>query len=291
MNCYLTPVFVLTRERHIFDISPGYIVWRRKFDTPGEYPQAERKAGMSRKAYGICLFLLAAVLVFATAACKTKNPEKQDSNGAEKTDQEITEEDTDDKQSDLPEGTEPEADDLSGKSEDKPENGQPEQGEQTEKDETESGNRDQDIDSGKEEEKAPTSAEVKNDPERIGIYTIDDETLETVSLTALINTAGGLTPEAVVEAVALALEDHLIEIQIGSITVEGKKVTVDIKSEDANLPFGNTGSSVEGVILDCITYSLFDNFKELREIYFTVNGGAYESGHISLGIGEAYQTK
>ena len=252
---------------------------------------------MRRKAYGICLFLLAAVLVVAIAACgKRGQREENTSTGVESSDQDKTAEDIEGEQTNTPEEDETKqtADGQSGQEEDVKDSAQTDSGEDTEagksdeaaeKDETGADSQ------PKEERLEEGGKEPAGSPERIGIYTIDDETLETVSLTAMIDTAGGLTPEAVVEAVALALEDHLIEISVGSITVDGKKVTVDIQSEDAKLPFGNAGSSVEGVILDCITYSLFDNFKDLKEIYFTVNGGAYESGHISLAVGEAYQTK
>ena len=127
--------------------------------------------------------------------------------------------------------------------------------------------------------------------ERIGIYTIDEETLETASVTAMLDVTNGLTVTAVVEAVRLAMEDHSIEIQLGDIRQDGNKVVVDILAEEAVLPFGNAGSAVEGVILDCISYSVFDNFAEIEEIYFTVNGDTYESGHIYLPMDEAYLTK
>ncbi len=249
---------------------------------------------MRRKAYGICLFLLAAVLVVAIAACgKRGQREENTSTGVENSDQDKTAEDIEGEQNNTPEEdeTKPSAD---GQEEDVKDSAQTDLGEDTEagkSDEAAEKNETGADSQPKEERLEEGGKDPAGSPERIGIYTIDDETLETVSLTAMIDTAGGLTPEAVVEAVALALEDHLIEISIGSIMVDGKKVTVDIQSEDAKLPFGNAGSSVEGVILDCITYSLFDNFKDLKEIYFTVNGGAYESGHISLAVGEAYQTK
>lgn len=126
--------------------------------------------------------------------------------------------------------------------------------------------------------------------QRVGIYTIDDETLETKSLTAMVNVKDGLTVDAVVDAVVLALADHSIEAVVDGISVDGGKVTVDLKAEEPYQPFGNA-SSVEGLALDCISYSIFDNFRELKEIYFTVNGEAYESGHISLPLGEPYLKK
>jgi len=151
-------------------------------------------------------------------------------------------------------------------------------------------------DTGSEVKENPTNPPVEEkEPEiimeRIGIYTIDEETLETASVTAMLDVTDGLSVKAVVEAVRLAMEDHSIEIQLGEIRIDGNKVVVDILAEEAVLPFGNAGSAVEGVILDCISYSVFDNFAEIEEIYFTVNGDTYESGHIYLPMDEAYLTK
>lgn len=137
-------------------------------------------------------------------------------------------------------------------------------------------------------EEEPVSEQVSSGPERIGIYTIDEVSLDTVSLTAMINTAGGLTADAVVDAVILALEDYSLEIYVNGTNLVDGIATVDIQAEDSIMPFGNEGSSVESVILDCISYSLFDNFDEIKAICFTVNGEDYESGHIHLPAGEPY---
>lgn len=137
----------------------------------------------------------------------------------------------------------------------------------------------------------PDKTEQTVSPERVNIYTIDDATLDTSSVTVMLDVSDGLKPDAVVNAVILALEDHMIEVEIISTTVEDGKAVVDISAENENQPFGNEGSSVEGAILDCISYSLFENFSDINEIYFRVNGGPFESGHIYLPEDEPYLKK
>ena len=213
----------------------------------------------------LALFLLLIVAVCMVAACGKKKNDVSSGKPAGETVNEQqgqdTEEQPDETQKDSDENPEPV----------QPDNTDPEkegtEGEQTE--ETES----------------QTTAR------QIGIYTIDDNTLETVSLTAMVNVSGELTVEAVIDAVILALEDHSLEVQIAGIQMSDESVTVDILADEPLQPFGNAGSSVEETILDCISYSVFDNFESLKTIYFTVNGEAYESGHIYLPEGEPYLRK
>lgn len=210
---------------------------------------------MNKKVNRILLFLLAAILVFSVAAC-----------GSVKQSGVLTEgttgstHDTKDETKDTADTTETEIDSSDAVS---------------------------DVETP-DDEIHQQSDTVSTGPERIGIYTIDEMTLETVSITAMIDTTGGLTTDAVVDAVVLVLEDHSLEVFINDTIVTENVVTVDIEAEDPVMPFGNSGSSVESVILDCISYSLFDNFDEIKAICFTVNGSEYESGHIHLPMGEPY---
>ena len=86
----------------------------------------------------------------------------------------------------------------------------------------------------------------------------------------------------VTEAVLLALSDNFENIEIDSIKEDKKSVTVDFKAKDKKMPFGKDGAESEELILDCISYSIFDNFSNLKRIYFTVNGEAYNSNKIKL---------
>ena len=131
---------------------------------------------------------------------------------------------------------------------------------------------------------APTSV-------MVGIYTIEDDTLNTTSIDTVVQIDGELKAEDVVNAVVSELEDHDIDIVIASVTNEGGKVTIDIEADDPFLPFGSLGSSAEGSVLDCLSYSIFDNFADVNAVYFHVNGEAYETGHIVLKADEPYLTR
>ena len=126
---------------------------------------------------------------------------------------------------------------------------------------------------------------------KIGIYTLEDESLDTVSVETVVEYKDELKVEDVVAAVVSELEDHDIDVKIGSVTNEGNKVTIDLSAEDSFLPFGSLGSSAEGSVLDCLSYSIFDNFSDIKEVYFLVNGEAYETGHIELKKDEPYLTR
>ena len=127
--------------------------------------------------------------------------------------------------------------------------------------------------------------------QKIGIYSIEDDSLDTVSVETVVEIEGELKAENVIDAVVNELEDHDIDITIASVTNEDRKVTIDISADDPFLPFGSLGSTAEGSVLDCLSYSIFDNFSDVTAVYFLVNGSAYETGHIELKVGEPYLTR
>lgn len=120
----------------------------------------------------------------------------------------------------------------------------------------------------------------------VSIYSIDENTLDIVSVVALISEDTVLTPEIVVDMVVDSFEDRLIIIGIDSITVENDAVIVSFKKDQA--PLYNTGSSVETGILDAIAQSIVDNIKEYPKVIFRVEGEAYVSGHMEFKIDEVY---
>jgi len=125
----------------------------------------------------------------------------------------------------------------------------------------------------------------------IGIYSIEDDTLGTVNVDAVVTIDGELKVTDVIDAVVGELEDHDIYVVIGSVSSDEGKVTIDIKADDPFLPFGSLGSSAEGSVLDCLSLSIFDNFSDINAVYFLVNGQAYETGHIQLAADEPYITR
>ena len=120
----------------------------------------------------------------------------------------------------------------------------------------------------------------------IVIYTLNSETLEKKAVTALVYLESELTPELIMEQVTDAMEDDYFYIQIDSITTEGKNIIVSFCADST--PVCNVGASVEGVILEAIGQSLLDNLPEYSGVIYRVEGGAYQSGHIEIGIDEVF---
>ncbi len=117
---------------------------------------------------------------------------------------------------------------------------------------------------------------------KIIIYIIDTTKNSILPITTTIDSENELKILDVTEAVLLALSDNFENIEIDSIKEDKKSVTVDFKAKDKKMPFGKDGAESEELILDCISYSIFDNFSNLKRIYFTVNGEAYNSNKIKL---------
>ncbi|MGN0506034.1 MAG: hypothetical protein ACI4FZ_05690 [Lachnospiraceae bacterium] len=124
------------------------------------------------------------------------------------------------------------------------------------------------------------------DTKEIVIYTLNSETLQKEAVTALVYVESELTPELIMEQVIDAMEDDYFYIQIDSITTEGKNIIVSFCADST--PVCNVGASVEGVILDAIGQSLLDNLPEYSGVIYRVEGGAYQSGHIEIGIDEVF---
>lgn len=121
------------------------------------------------------------------------------------------------------------------------------------------------------------------------IYTINDDSLEAQAAVALIPEKDEITAELVVEAVVNNLEEHSLIVGIDAVTVDKDRVIVSFKQGTA--PLATVGSGVEATILDCISQSLLDNLDSCKQVIFRAEGKSYESGHIVLGIDEAYAWK
>lgn len=127
---------------------------------------------------------------------------------------------------------------------------------------------------------------VPRETKEIVIYTINSETIKKEAVTALVYVESELTPELIMEQVIAAMEDDHFYIEIDSITTEGKNIIVSFCAEST--PVCNVGASVEGVILDAIGQSLLDNLPDYSGIIYRVEGGAYNSGHLEIGIDEVF---
>lgn len=137
---------------------------------------------------------------------------------------------------------------------------------------------------GGEEGQKPTVAPLKT--YEIQIYSINPDTMTKEAVTALVLADSALTPELILEQVTDAMEDEAFYLDIREVTVEEKSIIVSFGKGAP--PVENVGASVEAEILDAIGQSLLDNLPDYSKVIFRIEGGAYETGHITLGINEAY---
>lgn len=128
--------------------------------------------------------------------------------------------------------------------------------------------------------------------EEIDIYTINETSLELEDVKATVSYEGELAPQIVVDAVADSFLEHGIEIGIDHVETEDAMVIVSFTGEEkGKAPLCNTGSGVEGVILDAISQSLLDNIDSCQEVVFRIEDRAYESGVFVFDYDQAYKWK
>lgn len=128
--------------------------------------------------------------------------------------------------------------------------------------------------------------------EEIDIYTINETSLELEDVKAVVSYEGELAPGTVVDAVADSFFEHGIEIGIDHVEMEGDMVIVSFTGEEkGKAPLCNTGSGVEGVILDAVSQSLLDNIDSCKEVVFRIEDRAYESGVFAFDYDQAYKWK
>lgn len=116
---------------------------------------------------------------------------------------------------------------------------------------------------------------------KINIYIIDEKGDNTLPLVSFVS-PDSFSPKTVAEAVILALGERAADTSIGEVKTEESSVHIDLKTEKPDFPFGEVSEKAEEMILDCISYSILDNFGDFNTIYFTVNGEAYQSNNLKL---------
>lgn len=119
------------------------------------------------------------------------------------------------------------------------------------------------------------------------IYIVNAETAEIEPVTALIPESSELTPELIVENVIESMADQEILLATDLISTEGKAIVVSFIKDKS--PATDMGSGYEIAILDAITLSLVENLKDYEGVIFRLEGKAYQSGHIELGINEIWK--
>lgn len=108
------------------------------------------------------------------------------------------------------------------------------------------------------------------------LYTIEDEQVVPKSIDG-----DNMDVDAMFESVMLELDDLIDDVE-ADLLKEGKSITINFKVADKKHPFGKKNRVSETMILECISYSILDNFEAYKKIYFKLNGEAYTSEQLKL---------
>lgn len=119
------------------------------------------------------------------------------------------------------------------------------------------------------------------------VYTVNSDA-EKETVTAMIPKKDEITPQLIVDTVVDSMADNSLTINIESVTTEEASVIVSFYKDQS---FLNVGGGYETAILDAIAQSLIDNLDDYNKVIFRMEGDAYVSGHIELGIDEVYLEK
>lgn len=137
---------------------------------------------------------------------------------------------------------------------------------------------------------SPTTSDIKpkaNIP--LLIYTINADSGQIEPVTAMISDDEVIDADLIVDKVVEAMADKSIQVGIESISTDSDKIIISFYSDQP--PLTNVGAGIELAILDAIGQSLIDNLPDYNIIIYQVEKEAYKSGHIILGIDEAYFTR
>ncbi len=123
----------------------------------------------------------------------------------------------------------------------------------------------------------------------IQVYTIDMDTMQSVSETAYLMKDEEVTAENIIKKVIELFKENTIEIEVNGI--KQKKDVIYISFAKDSAPIVDVSKKVEEVILESIAKSLLDNLEDIEKIVFQVDSGAYKSENLELGENEAYWWK
>ncbi len=118
------------------------------------------------------------------------------------------------------------------------------------------------------------------------VYTVNVDTGDIETVTALVPQDSEITPELIVTTVVESMEDQSVIIGIESVTTKKDAVIVSFYKDKA--PLVNVGGGYEAAILDAIAQSLLDNLEDYSKVIYRVEGNAYESDHFEFGINDVY---
>ncbi|MDD5936621.1 MAG: hypothetical protein PUC65_13845 [Clostridiales bacterium] len=125
-----------------------------------------------------------------------------------------------------------------------------------------------------------------NEQTELSIYSIDSQSSQVISITAMVDGEEKITPQIIVDKVVEAMGDVAVTIGIDSVTTKDSAVIVSFQEDQP--PVTDVDSSIEKEILDAIAQSLIDNLPEYNKVIYRVMGKAYTSDHITMGLDEIY---
>lgn len=124
------------------------------------------------------------------------------------------------------------------------------------------------------------SKEISIRSKKVTVYTIDND--QVVPKTSMVVEDEELRPESVIDLVMLELDDLIADDVISKVKEDGDSIIVDFTVTDKAHPFGKKSQVSEMKVLECISYSILDNFTDYKKIYFKLNGEAYISKQLKL---------
>ena len=125
----------------------------------------------------------------------------------------------------------------------------------------------------------------------LSLYMIDYQQGTTRPVMVTPESDQTITAAALVEAVVEMFDEEYTELPGYTVETEADgSIRLDLHADDAAFPFGPNGGPFEEAALDCFCYSLFDNIKEAKNIYITVNGMPYSSNVLQFSADTPYMT-
>ena len=130
------------------------------------------------------------------------------------------------------------------------------------------------------------SKEISVRSRKITVYSIEND--KVVPKTSVVMDNDKVKPETIIESVMLELDDVIDGDITTEVTEDGDSIIVNFNVSNKDYPFGEKIQVPETSVLECISYSILDNFKEYKKIYFKLNGEAYVSKQLKLADGKPF---
>lgn len=131
-------------------------------------------------------------------------------------------------------------------------------------------------------EKGGSSKHISITQQKVTIYSVDAESDKVLAKNSMITIKDELIPQDIIDAVLLELDDMIDGDIIANTLTNEDSITIDFIVKDKNYPFGKKSQVKDVVVLDCISYSVFENFNDFKRVYFKLNGEAYKSKQLKL---------